>query len=199
MIGDSLVEMFSQFGLWGMVIALFSIFLIDSMVFPALPDFFLLVIYATNPHESWWGVLLLLVAVTASFTGNALLYAVVKRFSPPLIIQRAMRKYADLLIIADERILLINRIAPVLPYTGAFIAINDWDYQKSMKYIVGGAVIKFGVLLVLSRTFYLLFTAGVAQTATLILIIITVGISLAASVYERRRLARQETQLIDQS
>jgi hypothetical protein len=109
-----------------------------------------------------------------------------------------MRKYADLLIVTDERILLVNRIAPILPYTGAFIAVNKWDYWKSMKYIVIGAMAKFGVLLALSRTFYSLFEGGVAQTATFVLIIITIGVSLIASAYERRRLARRNRRVTGQ-
>ncbi|HDS59744.1 MAG TPA: hypothetical protein ENN54_05590 [Thermoplasmatales archaeon] len=192
MIGEALVDAFSQFGLAGMILALFLVFLVDSMIFPALPDFFLLVIYATNPHEDWWGALLWVVAISASFSGNTLLYALVKRFTPPAPIQRAMRRYANLLIIADERMLLVNRVAPVLPYTGAFIAVNRWDYWKSMRYIVVGAAAKFGVLLLLSRTFYSLFEAGVAQNATFALIVITIVISLIGSAYEKRRLRRRE-------
>ena len=197
MIGDALIDMFGQFGPVGLVGALFCIFVIDSMIFPVLPDFFLLVIYATNPQEMGWAGVLFAVAVGGSFTGNTLLYLAVKRFSPPAIIQRAMRKYADLLIFTDERILLVNRVAPVLPYTGAFIAINRWDYSKSMQYIVGGAAAKFGMLLVLSRTFYSLFEKGVAQTATLSLIVITILISLAASAYEKQRLRKRDKRLRD--
>jgi len=192
MMGDAVVEALSQFGMVGLIAALFTIFLIDSMIFPVLPDFFLLAIYATNPQDVWWGGLLFVVAVTASFVGNSLLYALVKRFSPPALIQRAMRKYADVLIFADERMLLVNRIAPVLPYTGAFIAVNNWEYRRSMAYVVMGAMAKFGVLLILSRTFYALFEAGVAQSATFMLIISTIIISLLASAYQRRRLTRQE-------
>ena len=190
--GDAIIETLSQFGTVGLIAALFTIFLIDSMIFPALPDFFLLAIYATNPHNAWWGTLLFVVAVTASFAGNSLLYVLVKRFSPPALILRAMRKYADALIFADERMLLVNRIAPVLPYTGAFIAVNNWDYRRAMTYIVLGAIAKFGVLLMLSQTFYVLFETGIAQRATFMLIISTIIISLLASAYQRRRLTRQK-------
>lgn len=175
--------------------ALFLIFLIDSMIFPALPDFFLLVIYAVNPHEAWWGILLWVVAISASFSGNSLLYALVKRFTPPAPIRRVMRTYADLLILTDERMLLVNRVAPVLPYTGAFIAVNRWDYWRSMEYIVVGAAVKFGVLLLLSRTFYSLFETGMAQNATFVLIVITIVVSLIGSAYEKRRLRRKREEV----
>ncbi len=187
MIGESIIEFFSNFGIAGMVLALYSIFLVDSMIFPALPDFFLLVIYSTNPGTIW-GVELLIVAVLASFSGNSLLYLIVKRYSPPKFIKNLMRKYSETLIIKDERILLVNRIAPVLPYTGAFIAVNHWDYWKSITYIVLGAILKFGFLIMLSGTFYNLFERGVAERATFLLIIAVILVSLIASHVEKKRL-----------
>ena len=190
MIGDTVISFFDVFGVMGMGLALFFIFLIDSMLFPALPDFFLLVIFSTDPHNIAWGVSLLVIAALASFSGNALLYILVKKYSLPTWIKKAMQKYNELLIIKDERILLVNRIAPVLPYTGAFIALNRWDYKKSMSYIVLGAVVKFGILLILSGTFYQLFEEGIAQTATFLLIILTIIISLIATLVERKKLKK---------
>jgi len=190
MIGDVIVDFFSGFGGLGLIIALYLIFLVDSMIFPALPDFFLLMIYATDPHSLPWALTLFCVAVAGSFSGNTLLYLLVKKASVPGFIARAMQKYSDLLIVNDERILLINRVAPVLPYTGAFIAVNNWRYRLSITYIVAGAATKFGVLLMLSGTFYRLFKRGVAQNATLVLIIATIAVSLVASYIEKRRLRR---------
>jgi len=187
MIGNAIIEFFSNFGILGMVLALYLIFLIDSMIFPALPDFFLLVIYSTNPG-TMWGIELLVVAVLASFSGNSLLYFIVKRYSPPGFIKNLMEKYSKTLIIKDERILLVNRIAPVLPYTGAFIAINNWDYRKSIAYVVVGAILKFGFLIMLSGTFYNLFERGVAERATFLLIIAVILVSVIASYMEKKRL-----------
>jgi hypothetical protein len=188
MIGDVIIDFFGNFGVVGMVLAVYTIFLIDSMIFPALPDFFLLVIYSTNPQNFLWGVALLIIAVCASFSGNSILYFIAKKHAPPHFIKNLMKKYSGMLIIKDERILLVNRIAPVLPYTGAFIAINNWDYKKSIIYIVLGAAAKFGFLLLLSGTFYTLFEKGTAQKATFSLIIATIIISLIASHLEKRRL-----------
>jgi hypothetical protein len=194
MLGDTIIQFFSSLGIVGLMVALYLIFLIDSMIFPALPDFFLLIIFATDPQNVVWGLTLLIIAVSASFSGNTLLYVIVKRFSPPRRLQRAMKKYSEMLIISDERILLVNRIAPVLPYTGAFIVINNWSYRKAMKYIVGGACIKFGVLLLLSGSFFQLFQEGTAQRATFILILVTIGISLIASFIEKKRLRKKNEQ-----
>jgi len=188
MIGDEIINFFGGFGAAGMLLALYTIFLIDSMIFPALPDFFLLVIYSTNPHSITWGVMLLIIAVFASFSGNSILYFVVKKYSPPHFIKNLMVKYSNMLIIKDEKILLINRIAPVLPYTGAFIAVNNWDYKKAITYIVFGATLKFGFLLLLSGTFYRLFDKGIAEKATFLLIAVTISISVIASYIEKRKL-----------
>jgi len=189
MIGDAIIEFFSAFGVAGMALALYFIFLIDSIIFPALPDFFLLVIFSTNPGNIAWGITLLIIAVAASFSGNTLLYLLVKKYSLPKWMKKAMRKYSKMLIISDERILLINRIAPVLPYTGAFIAVNNWNYKKAISYILFGAAIKFGFLLLLSGTFYTLFEKGIAQEATFLLIILTILISLIASFLEKKKLS----------
>ncbi len=191
MIGDSIINFFSNFGAGGMLIALYLIFLIDSMLFPALPDFFLLVIYSVNPTTAW-GIELLCIAVFASFSGNSLLYLIVKNYSPPHFIKNIMKKYSKMLIIKDERMLLVNRMAPVLPYTGAFIAVNNWSYRKAIVYIVGGAAVKFGFLLILSKTFYDLFERGVAERATFVLIIVIIAVSLIASHIEKRRLTADQ-------
>ena len=99
-----------------------------------------------------------------------------------------MKKYTDFLITGDEKILFINNIAPVLPYSGAFIAINKWNYKKSMIYLELGAALKFSILLTLSNTFYILFKKGVAQTATFLLIIITISISFLLSYLRKRKI-----------
>lgn len=188
MIGDEIINFFGGAGGGGMLLALYIIFLIDSMMFPALPDFFLLVIYSTNPGNAAWGAALLGIAVFASFSGNSLLYLIVKKYSPPNFIKKLMKRYSKMLVVKDEKILLINRVAPVLPYTGAFIAINNWDYWKAITYIVVGAAIKFGFLILLSGTFYKLFERGIAEKATFLLIVATLGISAFASYIEKKRL-----------
>jgi hypothetical protein len=95
-----------------------------------------------------------------------------------------------MLIINDEKVLLLNRIAPVIPYTGAFIAMNEWDYKKSIFYIVLGASIKFTLLISLCGTFYILFEREIAQNATLVLIFITIAISFIYSYIKKKSLTR---------
>ena len=75
---------------------------------------------------------MIVIAVTAIVIGNTSLYLLVKRIGMPHFIEKAMITYSKIMPSKDERMLLINRIAPVLPYTGAFIAVNCWDYKKAM-------------------------------------------------------------------
>lgn len=187
MFGDQIIQFFDGFGAAGMLLALFVIFIIDSMLFPMVPELFLLIMYAANPSP-WWGVLLIAVALLAIGTGNTLLYITVKKLGVPPFIEKVMKKYSALLIARDETMLLINRIAPVLPYTGAFIAINEWRYDKSMTYILLGGCAKFSVLVMLSGMFYSWFERGTAQNATFILILLTLALGVVLAYVRKRKM-----------
>ena len=190
MIGEDILNFFHGFGLVGFLIALFLIFIIDSMIFPSLPELFFLIAFLFYPSIEW-GLLLLIIALVGIFSGNSLLYAMAKRAKIPSFIEKIMQKYSNMLILGDERILFINNIAPVLPYSGAFMAVNKWDYKKSMFYLEGGAILKFSILLLLSDSFYLLFKAGTAKKATLVLIFITIAISFLLSYMRKRKIERK--------
>jgi len=190
MFGDAIISFFSSFGEVGMISALFCIFIIDSMFFPTLPEFFLLVIYSTNPSFNW-GIILICVASLSIFFGNTFLYLIVEKFGLPSFIKKAMKKYSNVMIAKDEKMLLINRIAPVLPYTGAFISVNKWDYKKSILYILVGGIVKFSLLIFLSGFFYTLFEKGLAQKATFYLIVVTIIVGLILSYIRKREIYRQ--------
>jgi len=190
MLGDTIISFFSNFGYEGMLLALFFIFIIDSMFFPMVPEFFLLVIYSTSPSFKW-GIALILIAAIAIFFGNTLLYIIVKKFGMPYFIEKLMKKYSSMMVTQDEKMLLINRIAPVLPYTGAFIAVNEWSYKKSIVYILAGGIAKFSFLVMLSGFFYALFEKGVAQKATFCLIIITIALGIVLSYIRKRKIYRK--------
>lgn len=187
MLGDAIISFFSGFGEVGMLLSLFCIFIIDSMLFPTLPEFFLLVIYSTNP-DFGWGAILIFIALLSIFCGNTLLYLIVEKFGLPAFIKKFMKKYSGIMVRRDEKMLLINRVAPVLPYTGAFISINKWDYKKSIFYILAGGLAKFFVLILLSGFFYALFEKGLAQKATFCLIIITIIVGLVLSYIRKREI-----------
>lgn len=190
MLGDEIIAFFNAFGEMGMLAALSLIFVVDAMLFPALPEFFLLVIYSTHPSLQWGGVLIL-IALLSIFFGNSMLYIIVKKLGMPPFLQNLMNKYSSMMILQDEKMLLVNRIAPVLPYTGAFIAVNNWDYKKSIFYILAGGMLKFSVLVALSATFYSLFEKGVAQKATFTLIILTILVGIILSYIRKRKIYRE--------
>lgn len=187
MIGDQIISLFDSLGVIGMLAALLCIFLIDSMLFPTVPEFFLLTIYATNP-VSEWGLSLIIIAITAISIGNTSLYVFVKKIGIPGFIEKAMITYSNIMPSKNENMLLINRIAPVLPYTGAFIAVNEWNYKKAMLYIIGGGILKFSILIMLSGIFYTYFEQGDAQRATFILIVLTIFIGLGLSYFRKRKI-----------
>lgn len=187
MLGDQIVQFFSDFGTAGMLLALFVIFIIDSTLFPMVPELFLLIMYAANPSPGW-GVLLVAVALIAIGGGNTLLYVTVKKFGVPPFIEKVMKKYSTLMIAQDETMLLINRIAPVLPYTGAFIAINRWRYDRAMTYILLGGCVKFSVLVMLSDAFYIWFERGTAQNATFLLIVCTLALGGVLAYVRKRKM-----------
>jgi len=190
MIGEDILNFFHGFGIIGFIIALFFIFLIDSMFFPSLPELFFLITFLFYPSIEW-GLILLIIALVGIFCGNSLLYVMAKKAKIPSFIKQIMKKYSNMLVLGDERILFINNIAPVLPYTGAFIAVNKWNYKKSMIYLEGGALLKFFILLLLSDTFYVLFKEGTARKATLALIFITIAISFLLSYMRKRKIERK--------
>ncbi len=183
MLGDAIINFFADFGIIGELFSLFIIYFIDSTLFPTLPEFFLLVIYSTNPCLGW-GIVLILVSLASTFVGNSIIYGIAKKYEIPFI-KKIMEKYSNILISKNEKMLLINRIAPVLPYAGAFIAVNKWDYRKSMFYIIIGGAIKFSILIALSATFYSLFERGLAQKATFYLIIATIILGFILSYFRK--------------
>jgi membrane protein YqaA with SNARE-associated domain len=198
MLGDQIISFFDSFGAAGMLAALFVIFLTDSMLFPTVPEFFLLVAYATN-HSFGWAATIVATAVASVVAGNTILYLFVKTIGLPKFIRKAMRTYSDIMVAQDERMLLVNRVAPALPFTGAFIAVNRWSYRKSVAYIILGGVAKFSVLVALSGFFYERFEEGTAQQATFLLVLGSIALGLTLAYARKRKLqerrVRQEANL----
>ena len=46
--------------------------------------------------------------------------------------------------VSDERIILVNRVVPVVPLMGAFIATMKWDPRKSLFYVFIGENLRHG-------------------------------------------------------
>lgn len=184
-VGQFLFDLFGPDGGWGVVLCIFLIFLIDALLFPTLPELFFILGFSYNPSISF-GIELLVAAVVAEWIGIFSLYYVVKHIRIPAKVTRVVDKYVNFLVLKDERLLLLNRIAPTIPFAGAFIHIAGWNLKKCWFYITLGCVLKYGVILLLSDQLYKYYAES-AQTMTIIMLIIILAISFALSFVMKKR------------
>jgi hypothetical protein len=194
--GDWLRGLFVFLGPAGVFVALFLIFVVDAAIFPTLPELAIVLSYAyrdVNWDPRVWAGILLGMAVAGEVVGNTLMYLwvrklLVDRGRMPKAIEKAMHRWTQFLVVPDERIILVNRIAPVLPFVGAFIATLHWSYARSLTYIVIGAAAKYSFLLALVGLLGLVYSQDTATLITVAAVIVTLGISLTASGIYRRRM-----------
>ncbi len=166
---------------------MFLIFLIDAIVFPALPEVFFILGFDYNPTPVF-GVLLILMAVVAELVGVFSLYFIVKHIRVPKKISFMVDRYVNFLLVSDEKVMLINRIAPMIPFAGAFIAlVNTWNPRKCALYIVIGCILKYGVILLASSFFYSYFSGDTALKVTVCFVIIILAVSFVASYIRKKR------------
>jgi len=184
---------FQGFGPVFALLGLFLIFVIDSTIFPALPELFAVLAFLMSPSLEW-GVALLVTACLAEVVGNSLLYFLVRWKKLPDFITRAMKRWIRFIFLRDERIILLNRIAPVMPFTGAFIAVCKWSYRKSMLFLVAGGLAKYSALFLLVGAFNYGFEAETAQLFSMIAVLAVICVSLLASYVYRKRHARAKGQ-----
>lgn len=198
-LGDVLSGLFGFLGPSGILLTLFLIFVLDAMVIPALPELWFVLTYSFRPASlapAAWAPLLLLMAVLGEAVGNTSLYLIVKHglVRPgrmPRIMERAMRRWTEFLVLHDERIILVNRVAPVVPMVGAFIATLGWDIRKSFAYVVIGAAGKYALLLVLVVYVGIAFDPVVARLVTFSLVVVIVAASALGSYVYRRRMRKE--------
>jgi hypothetical protein len=186
MLGDTLVDLFSGLGLFGGLVSIFLIFYFDAMIIPLLPEFFAVLFFLTDPTLQW-GILVLLIAEIGEVLGNSTLYFVVKRIGVPGFLKKSMNKWVNFLMLKDERLILSNRIAPTVPFVGAFIAVCEWDYKRSITYVAVGGLVKYTVLLSVVAAFDVAYPRDLAQTLTLIFVVAFVAVSLVVAQVKSRR------------
>ncbi len=191
-ISEFIYSIFGDYGDVGVLFCIFLIFLIDALIFPALPEIFFILGYDYNPTPIF-GCLLILMAVLAELIGIFSLYFVVKHIRIPKKISKIVEKYVGFLLVSDERVMLINRVAPMIPFAGAFIAIVEtWDPKKCAFYIVIGCVLKYGLILLASSFFYSYFSGDMALKVTMTLVIVILAISMVASYYRKKKAGIEE-------
>ncbi len=186
-LGDWLFGLFDGMGDAGVVLCIFLLFLIDALLFPTLPELFMVLGFSSNP--TWeFAMILLGATVIAELVGVFSLYYIVSRIKVPARIARIANRYIDFLVFSDEKIILVNRIAPMIPFLGAFIAMVDsWDRRKCAAYIVIGCLVKYGIILMASGFFISYLGSEEAQTVTLVFVFAVIIISFIASYFKKRK------------
>lgn len=187
-ISEWMLGVFGPYGAAGVILFVALIFFIDAVFFPTLPELFFVIGFMYMPESITFGIALLVVASIGEVLGITLLYVIVERIRMPERIKKVASKYIGFLMVSDERIFLVNRFAPMVPFAGAFISMVDgWKFRKCMFYIVLGCYLKFGVILLFSKFFYVFFSSDMAQTFTIIMVFVIIAVSFAASLLKRKK------------
>jgi hypothetical protein len=187
MIGADIIGLFGDLGDVGMLLAMAVIILVDGVGFPTLPEVWMVFIFGTHPSSFAWGASLVLVSTLASLGGNFSLYTFVKMVKMPRRVERIMKRSLNFIIVHDERVLLLNRAAPILPYTGAFMAVSNWDLKKCALYLFVGAMAKSSLVVAIAWLSFDSLRAEVAPWVSLGLVLTVLLISLTASfIYKKR-------------
>lgn len=187
MIGDWLYGVFGPYGYIGILVFIFLLFYIDSLIFPTLPEVFFILSFMYDPTP-YWGMILLLVGAVAEFAGVTSLYLVVERIRVPERIRSVADKYSKFLILNDERMILVNRVAPVMPFTGAFISlIESWEIKRAWFYLILGYVLKYGAILLFANFFFAFFSGPQAEVLSIVMIIIVMAVSLFMAYRKNKR------------
>ena len=180
-------DIFGPYGAAGVVLLVFLAFLIDATVFPFLPEIFIILGFSYDPTPGF-AVVLLLAAIVAECLGNTILYTIVEKYGLPKRLRNALEKYVDFLIVSDERMMLVNRIAPMIPYSGAFISvIESWTLRRALFYVVIGCILKYGLVLSMSAFFYSYFSSSTAQWLMIGLVLAILAVSFVASYIRKKR------------
>ena len=186
-----IISIFNPTNVVGGLICIFLLFYIDAIIFPTLPELFTVGIFASQTQIGtlWFGLLILGTVAISEVLGFCTLYYVVKKVRVPRLIQRGVDKFQSFLIYPDERMILINRVAPIVPFLGAFASICNWSLRKSLKYVLIGGFLKYGLILLASGLFIEYWARG---TATIVVITLVIGVIVAsfiASYYRRKKMA----------
>ncbi len=192
---EFLAALFGSLGPVGSLLALLLIFAGDAALFPALPEAWIVVTYAYRPEVTdplVWTALLLGTAVVGDVLGTTALYAVVRRVlvegrRMPGWLERGMQRWTGFLLVRDERVILLNRLAPVVPFVGAFIATLRWNYRRSIAYVAVGGLAKYAVLLFVVFEVGVAYDVATARWITLGLVVAVVALSFVGSFLVRRR------------
>lgn len=185
-IGNWILNFLAPVGDIPLLLCVMLIFFIDALIFPALPELIFIAAFIARPTMIF-GIQLFFICLLGELLGILSLYFIVKKIGIPKRLSNIINRYVDFLFVSDERILLLNRIVPMIPFCGAFLAIvKTWDLKKCIFYIMIGYVIKYGILLYVGNLLYEYLGSDQAALATLCFVITIIIVSAAASYLKRR-------------
>ena len=150
-------------------VAVALVFLLDGIGIPLMPEIAVLLAFSLHPTLGA-GLGLLGIVVIMEVFASLLLYCMVRFIGMPSRIERLLAGYSKSLLLNDERLLLLNRVIPVLPMSGAFIHLRRWRLGRSFAFLALGSFAKYGLLLLVAGTARSYFQSGTA---------LLVGFSLA--------------------
>jgi membrane protein YqaA with SNARE-associated domain len=181
---ESMLALFSGMGVLWLLLALFIVIFIDALIFPMLPEVAVLLVYAFGASQVpgiVWAPLVLLVVIVAEAAGTSSLYYLAKHARLPSFVKRKMNAYVDFLLVRDERLVLINRVVPVLPVLGAFIAVRGWSIKRSLAYVVIGSAVKYGAIILFASWAIVYFRSAMSLYASLAAVLVMICLSLVVS------------------
>ncbi len=187
-IGSLVYGIFGPLGIFGLLAALFIIFYFDATVLPTLPELFTVIIFLAHPVPLF-GVLMVATLSAAEFCGVTTLYLLVRRYALPQWMRRRIVDYSKFLIVRDEKVILVNRVAPIIPFLGAFMATCDWPYGRSVVYNFAGGAVKYGLIIIMASYLLSLFSNEMlAEIVTIITVLALICASYLMSAYRKRRM-----------
>jgi hypothetical protein len=193
-IGSMLNDLFQPLGLVGGLLALFLVLYINSVAIPTLPEVFLVIIFTTGYgiDPLLLAILILIVATLSEAVGLMTLYYLAKRIRLPPRIEKVFNSYRNFLFVHDERMILVNRVAPLIWFLGMFVAFAHWDLRLSLKYQAIGGLVRYGFILALSGLFLTYTRQGTATFATLVIVLVVLALSFLVALFRRKKLEKQD-------
>lgn len=197
MFGQEIIQLFESIGAIGLVLAFAVISFLDGFAIPTLPEAWLIFIALSNTGVPTpiWAITLVLIGTASAVFAQIMLYSTIKKVGLPKRLKGWMNKYAKFLIISDERLAFMNWLAPVVPFTGAFVAVCNWHARKAFLYSIAGGLLKMAIIVGIAVAFPLVMDPEMVGDASLILIVAILGISLSVTYLRRKKLASEAERL----
>jgi hypothetical protein len=185
--GEQIVSPFLTFGDAGMLVALVCLVLIDGAGLPTVPEMWLLLFFGAHPETFAWGATVAVVASVAGLGGIMIQYSLARLARLPKRLTRVMKRYTDFLVLHDERLLLLNKAAPMIPYSGAFVAALGWDLKKSLTYSLVGSLGKAFMVVTIAFFAYGGLAQEIAGWVSFALVGSVLGASMVFSVVLKKK------------